>query len=312
MKPEVLPDYNSSYTNTSNIENGLFSQPELDQQLKNIISLIQVGLIDPKENPIIIGTPKDDDSEKQSKLSLCDKLKIIGILVFLIIVTVVVTLCIIYMFVPFFARKNRNNSFDVPSKKSLEISSTCQYLDFQDEIFTSYFGLLQISSKNLNRTRECLGLLIYPNKLAVFSDCLWKFDVDFAFDKIYDKYSFGIFLGLKKYSQTIESLERYDVFKIVPMNLSPNSEMIEVEFTASFNSRYSCYSNSDGSDRTSEDLMCVRALKINDTVMIEKNLEKNANKCSNLNLKNGAILNSWLAFVPNADKKYQFIDLNGN
>lgn len=99
MKPEVLPDYSSSHTNTSNIENGLFSQPELDQQLKNIISLIQVGLIDPKENPIIIGSPsKDDEFEKPTRLSYCDKLKIIGILMFLIIVTVVVTLCIIYMF----------------------------------------------------------------------------------------------------------------------------------------------------------------------------------------------------------------------
>lgn len=106
MKPEVLPDYNSSYTNTSNIENGLFSQPELDQQLKNIISLIQVGLIDPKENPIIIGSPKDDDSDKPAKLSVCDKLKIIGILVFLIIVTVVVTLCIIYMFGKISNKKN--------------------------------------------------------------------------------------------------------------------------------------------------------------------------------------------------------------
>lgn len=98
MKGEVIPDYSSSYNNSSHIENGQLNQPELDQQLKNIISLIQVGLIDPKENPIIIGSPKEGEDNKPTKLSCSDKLKIIGILVFLIIVTVVVTLCIIYMF----------------------------------------------------------------------------------------------------------------------------------------------------------------------------------------------------------------------
>lgn len=99
MKGEVIPDYSSSYTESfSNIDKGRLSQQELDEQLKNIISLIQVGLIDPKENPIIIRTLKDGDDDKPVKLSLSDKLKFFAIISFLVLVTVLVTLCIIYMF----------------------------------------------------------------------------------------------------------------------------------------------------------------------------------------------------------------------
>lgn len=51
--------------------------------------------------------------------------------------------------------------------------------------------------------------------------------------------------------------------------------MIEVDFSEGIDDRNSCLKNSTIADWESEALMYVKALKVNDTISLEKNFKKN-------------------------------------
>lgn len=88
-------------------------------------------------------------------------------------------------------------------------------MDIRSEYFTNYFGLLQISTNNQN-TKECLGLFTNLNKLVTSKNCLTGFDIDLSNEKASEKFSFSFLFGVN-FSKKINSMERYEVVKIVPV-----------------------------------------------------------------------------------------------
>ncbi|CAF0705415.1 unnamed protein product [Brachionus calyciflorus] len=305
MKAEVLPDYNSSYTNTSNIENGHIHQPELDQQLKNILSLIQVGLIDPKENPIIIGTAKDDDYEKSTKLSFCDKIKIVGILIFLIIVTVVVTLCIIYMFVPFFSKRSKNTDFKgTNGLKATRITfaeDSCNSIYESQNDFNSFFGIVETFSKITNETNHCLATLISPNKILTSLSCFYvlqnfsKLNINEK-RKIFDtqfrtSLRAQVFFDIKENYRFETTMNSHNVTKINLINSVSNQEMIEIEFdTINITYKFVCSKNSTDVGINLINLMYVLGQKIDNNFIISKSVCSANLDCSSMASSDSKVL----------------------
>lgn len=89
-------------------------------------------------------------------------------------------------------------------------------MNIQNEHWTNYFGLLQISAQN-NKSKECFGLFTNPYKLVTSKNCFAGFEIDLTSDKTSGNFSLSVLFGMKKISKKIDLIEKYEVVKIVPV-----------------------------------------------------------------------------------------------